>query len=133
MYGATILYLIVISPNSTPTISTKMQMPTMSPEKVIMLSATSLALSYSVATENNALMINYAPNVALHIISLLMRLYYAYMTKYRQQFSDVESETDDAEVGPQIWKPIVTIMVPYSLSTELGNQMTSGLKPLKIL
>jgi uncharacterized protein with PQ loop repeat len=101
MYGATILYLVCYVPELYANYINKNANAYNVPEKVIMLSATSLALSYSIATKNNALMINYAPNVALDIIALLMRLYYAYMTKYHQQISDADSETDDAEVGPQ--------------------------------
>ena len=99
MYSATVLYLVCYVPELYANYINKNANAYNVPEKVIMLTATTLALSYSVATNNSALMINYAPNVALDVLALSMRVYYAFMTKYHQPISDAESEIDDAEVG----------------------------------
>jgi len=50
-------------------------------EKVVIVIGTSFALSYAVTTNNNALIINYAPLLTLDIIALLMRCYYAWRNR----------------------------------------------------
>uniref|UniRef100_A0A6C0ASX7 Uncharacterized protein n=1 Tax=viral metagenome TaxID=1070528 RepID=A0A6C0ASX7_9ZZZZ len=50
-------------------------------EKLIILIATTFALSYSITINNNALIINYAPIFCLDFISLLMKSYYAYKNR----------------------------------------------------
>ena len=50
-------------------------------EKVVMLIATTFALSYSLKTNNPALIINYGPAFALDIVALSMRSYYAYKNR----------------------------------------------------
>ena len=99
MYGATILYLVCYAPELYANYINKNANSYNVPEKIIMLGATILALSYSVLTNNSALMINYAPNVALDIVALLMRLYYAYYSKNGHTILDTNPEKDDAEVG----------------------------------
>jgi len=78
MYSATILYLVCYVPELYANWKNKNANIYNLPEKIIMLSAASLGLSYSVATNNNALIINYAPTVFLDILALWMRIYYAY-------------------------------------------------------
>ena len=78
MYSATILYLVCYAPELYANWKNKNANLYNLPEKVIMLSAASLALSYALTTKNNALIINYGPTVFLDIIALLMRVYYAY-------------------------------------------------------
>jgi hypothetical protein len=50
-------------------------------EKLIMLMATTFALSYSITINNNALIINYAPLFCLDVVSLIMKSYYAYKNR----------------------------------------------------
>lgn len=50
-------------------------------EKFIILIATCFALSYSIITNNNALIINYAPIFFLDFISLSMKSYYTYKNR----------------------------------------------------
>jgi len=52
-------------------------------EKIIILSATTFALSYSIKINNQALIINYAPLFALDTIALYMRCYYAIKNRNR--------------------------------------------------
>jgi len=52
-------------------------------EKIIMLTACSCALSYSISINNKALIINYAPALTLDITALIMRSYYAYNNRNR--------------------------------------------------
>jgi len=47
-------------------------------EKIILFTATTFALSYSIKTNNKALIINYSPLFALDFIALNIRCYYAY-------------------------------------------------------
>jgi uncharacterized protein with PQ loop repeat len=46
-------------------------------EKILMLIASSFALSYSIFINNNALILNYTPILILDLIALFMRSYYA--------------------------------------------------------
>lgn len=50
-------------------------------EKIIILIATTFALSYSITINNNALIINYGPIFCLDFISLTMKSYYAYKNR----------------------------------------------------
>jgi hypothetical protein len=52
-------------------------------EKILILSATTFALSYSIKNNNQALIINYGPLFALDIIALYMRGYYAFKNRNR--------------------------------------------------
>jgi uncharacterized protein with PQ loop repeat len=52
-------------------------------EKIILFSATTFALSYSIKINNQALIINYGPLFALDCIALYMRCYYAYKNRNR--------------------------------------------------
>jgi hypothetical protein len=52
-------------------------------EKIVILSATTFALSYSVKINNQTLVINYAPLFVLDTIALYMRGYYAYKNRFR--------------------------------------------------
>ena len=95
MYGATILYLTCYVPELYANYINKNANVYNVPEKIIMLSATILALSYSVLTNNSALMINYAPNVALDIVALLMRLYYAFCSRNGHTILETKSESSE--------------------------------------
>ena len=50
-------------------------------EKLIILIATTFALTYSITINNNALIINYGPIFCLDFISLTMKSYYAYKNR----------------------------------------------------
>ena len=80
MYTSTILYLVCYAPELYANYINKNANGYNIPEKIIMLVAASFAFSYSLANNNNALIINYGPTVALDVIALLMRVYYAYCT-----------------------------------------------------
>ena len=62
-------------------------------EKIVMLSATTFALSYSIKIKNQSLIINYGPIFALDFIALNMRCYYA----YKNRNYDVRVLTNDLE------------------------------------
>ena len=51
------------------------------PEKVLLLLASSFALSYAMLNSDVSLMSNYGPILALDIIAFIMRLYYVYKNK----------------------------------------------------
>ena len=53
-------------------------------EKIIILTATIFALSYSIKINNQALIINYAPIFVLDSIALYMRCYYAFKNRNRE-------------------------------------------------
>lgn len=55
------------------------------PEKGILLIASGFGLSYAVINNDNALISNYGPLMALDVIALAMRLYYVYKNKYTTQ------------------------------------------------
>jgi len=52
-------------------------------EKIILLTGTTFAFSYSITVNNKALITNYTPLFCLDIISLFMRGYYAYKNRNR--------------------------------------------------
>ena len=70
-------------------------------EKIVMLSATTFALSYSVKINNQALVINYAPLFVLDTIALYMRGYYAFKNRNR----DVRLITNN-DFGCDIENPV---------------------------
>jgi hypothetical protein len=71
-------------------------------EKIIILTATTFALSYSIKINNQALIINYGPLFALDLIALNMRCYYAYKNRYR----DVRVITNGNDLGSNIENPM---------------------------
>ena len=46
------------------------------PEKVVMITATTFALTYSIINQDRALMLNYGPIFALDTVALMLRVYY---------------------------------------------------------
>ena len=52
-------------------------------EKILMLIASTFALSYSIFINNNPLILNYTPILILDIIALSMRSYYAFKNRKR--------------------------------------------------
>ena len=53
------------------------------PEKVVVFVGTAFAFAYSVVTENQSLVLNYGPILALDTSAMLMRAYYVYQTHRR--------------------------------------------------
>jgi lipid-A-disaccharide synthase-like uncharacterized protein len=51
-------------------------------EKIVMIGGSAFALSYALQTENNALIVNYAPIFTLDAIALFIRAYYAYINRH---------------------------------------------------
>jgi hypothetical protein len=71
-------------------------------EKIVMLSATIFALSYSIKINNQALIINYGPLFALDIVALYMRCYYAFKNRFR----DVRVVINDNYVEKHVENPM---------------------------
>jgi len=71
-------------------------------EKIVMLTACSCALEYSIEIQNKALIINYAPALTLDCIALIMRIYYAYMNRNRNvkvEYNDKMDTMKDIETA----------------------------------
>jgi hypothetical protein len=68
------------------------------PEKVLLLLASSFALSYAMLNSDVSLMSNYGPILALDIIAFLMRLYYVYKKKPEVTSLEVHSPSPDLEL-----------------------------------
>jgi len=67
-------------------------------EKIVMLSATTFALSYSIKIKNQSLIINYGPIFILDFIALNMRCYYAYKNRnYDVSVKNENNFVDDIE------------------------------------
>lgn len=69
------------------------------PEKVVMLAASGLALSYAVLNTDDALILNYAPILTLDIVGLSMRGYYVFKTcgkDYTKQIDVGTTQISDA-------------------------------------
>jgi uncharacterized protein with PQ loop repeat len=77
MYTASALYFICYFPELYANYINKNANVYNMPEKIIMLIASSLGLTYAIRTNNVALITNYGPLITFDIIALLMRLYYA--------------------------------------------------------
>ena len=73
---ASILYIVCYAPELYANYKNKNANAYNIPEKIVMLTATTFALSYSIVTQDQALMLNYGPIFALDIAAFLMRLYY---------------------------------------------------------
>ena len=61
------------------------------PERVLLLIGTFFAFSYSIVTNNQALIINYTPILCLDATVLLMRLYYWRMNNKLARIVDVDT------------------------------------------
>ena len=74
---ATALYLICYIPELYANYKNKNANLWNVPEKVLILVGTTFAFSYGVVVKDDAIIINYAPLVALDAVALGMRIYYA--------------------------------------------------------
>jgi len=98
MYSASVLYFICYLPELYANYKNKNANIYNLPEKVIMLIATALALSYSVINNNPELMANYAPLIILDVGALTMRLYYARKNETKPEMIEfLEKTSDDIE------------------------------------
>jgi len=77
MNTATVLYIVCYVPELYANYKNKNANFWNVPEKVVILAGSSFALTYSIAIEDRALMINYVPLFALDFIAFVMRVYYA--------------------------------------------------------
>ena len=68
-------------------------------EKILMLTATIFAFSYSLKNNNQTLIINYGPLFALDIIALYMRSYYAFKNRNRN-VQVVKNDLEDNVENP---------------------------------
>lgn len=82
MNTATVLYLVCYIPEFYANYINKNANLYNVFEKVVMLTATSFGLGYAVTIENQTLISNYGPLVALDSIAFLMRAYYAYKNRH---------------------------------------------------
>jgi uncharacterized protein with PQ loop repeat len=78
MYVASFLYLTCYIPELYANYVNKNANVYNIPEKVLILVATTCALSYGLLNQNIALIVNYGPMILLDITTLGMRIYYAY-------------------------------------------------------
>ena len=92
MYVASFLYLSCYIPELYANYKNKNANIYNVPEKIIMLSATSCGLSYGIANDNMALIVNYGPMLLLDILALVMRMYYANMNKNHISVNNEEAE-----------------------------------------
>jgi hypothetical protein len=78
MHTATILYFVCYFPEFYANYVNKNANGYNVLEKVVMVTATGFGLGYSIAIQNNTLVINYGPLFALDVIALFIRVYYAH-------------------------------------------------------
>ena len=97
MYSASFLYLSCYIPELYANYKNKNANVYNIPEKIIMLTATSLGLSYAIINQNTALIVNYGPMISLDIIALLMRLYYAYLFKEKSEYDISSNKSEEPE------------------------------------
>lgn len=94
MYTASALYFICYFPELYANYVNKNANVYNMPEKIIMLIASSLGLTYAIRTNNVALITNYGPLITFDTIALLMRLYYAYKNKSNKMLIKIAAEDE---------------------------------------
>ena len=85
---ATVLYVVCYIPELYANYKNKNANIYNIPEKVVIFIGTSFAFAYAIVLDDNALIINYGPILALDIIALFMRIYYAYKNALKPRVSD---------------------------------------------
>jgi len=90
MYTASALYFVCYVPELYANFKNKNANKYNIPEKVIMLMASLLALTYAVVNDNTELITNYGPLVVFDIVALAMRLYYIHVNRLHQVSSMIE-------------------------------------------
>ena len=75
------------------------------PEKVLMVIGSGFAFSFSILNDDTSLMANYGPILALDVIALLMRVYYACINRNKDIIlplpqDDPESRTESSSPEP---------------------------------
>ncbi len=73
---ASILYIVCYVPELYANYKNKNANAYNIPEKIVMLTATTFALSYSIVNQDQSLMLNYGPIFVLDTAALLIRVYY---------------------------------------------------------
>jgi hypothetical protein len=73
---ASVLYIVCYVPELYANYINKNANAYNVPEKIVMLAATTFALSYSIVNQEQSLMLNYGPIFALDTAAFLMRVYY---------------------------------------------------------
>jgi len=109
MYTASALYFICYLPELYANYKNKNANFYNVPEKVLIFVGTLFALSYSIRTENKALIINYTPILFCDTISLTMRLYYAYDTHVNKVENNEDANNDKSENKDCNYEPVVFI------------------------
>lgn len=100
MYSASVLYIICYIPEMYANYKNKNANIYNVPEKIIMLTATIMAFSYSIINNKPELITNYGPILVLDIIALKMRLYYLYVNSKlvpHEIISSIELQSIDLE------------------------------------
>jgi uncharacterized protein with PQ loop repeat len=77
------------------------------PEKAVIFIGTLFALSYSIRTENNTLIIHYTPILFCDTISLTMRFYYAYENRITKIENVETTNNDKSENKDCNYEPVV--------------------------
>jgi len=73
---ASVLYIVCYVPELYANYKNKNANAYNIPEKIVMLTATTFALAYSIANQDQSLMFNYGPIFVLDTAALLIRVYY---------------------------------------------------------
>jgi uncharacterized protein with PQ loop repeat len=76
MNTASVLYILCYLPELYANYKNRNANAYNVPEKVVMLTATTFALSYSILNEDRSLMLNYGPIFALDAVALILRIAY---------------------------------------------------------
>jgi uncharacterized protein with PQ loop repeat len=107
MYTASALYFICYLPELYANYKNKNANFYNVPEKVLIFVGTLFALSYSIRTENKALIINYTPILFCDTISLTMRFYYAYENRIKKIENVKNTNNDKSENKDCNYEPVV--------------------------
>ena len=98
MYSASVLYFLCYIPELYANYKNKNVNIYNVPEKIIMLIASSLALTYAIINDNTELMTNYAPLLFLDIVALTMRVYYTYLNLYLSVKTEEISDNNNVSI-----------------------------------
>jgi uncharacterized protein with PQ loop repeat len=109
MYTASALYFVCYLPELYANYKNKNANFYNVPEKVLIFVGTLFALSYSIRTENKALIINYTPILFCDTLSLTMRFYYAYENHVKIIVNNENINNENSDNMDCNYEPVVFV------------------------
>ena len=100
MYIASLLYFICYVPILYADCKNKNANIYNLPERLIMLAATTFALIYSINIQNNALIVNYAPNLIMESGAVILKIKYIIDNYNNEKNNTIENLVESKVLSP---------------------------------